>query len=161
MNDNPLDLIRYHHHAQLQDATLLLAFSGWMDGGDVSTGTVRRLVTVLNATPLAEIDPDPFYIQNVPGPMEIAALFRPHIEYEDGLIKQIQMPENQFSVDVTSNLVLFVGKDRGGPNITLQRCSQPICHQCCHGFLNCTTTRIIDLRLRIDYLQEIPGEKAN
>jgi proteasome assembly chaperone (PAC2) family protein len=111
MNDNPLDLIRYHHHAQLQDATLLLAFSGWMDGGDVSTGTVRRLVTVLNATPLAEIDPDPFYIQNVPGPMEIAALFRPHIEYEDGLIKQIQMPENQFSVDVTSNLVLFVGKE--------------------------------------------------
>ena len=111
MNDNPQDLIRYHDQVRLKNATLLLAFSGWMDGGDVSTGTVRRLVSVLNAAPLAEIDPDPFYIQNVPGPMEIAALFRPHIEYEDGLLKRIQMPENRFFVDTSSNLVLFVGKE--------------------------------------------------
>ena len=30
---------------ELAQATLVLAFSGWMDGGDVSTGTVTRLVT--------------------------------------------------------------------------------------------------------------------
>ena len=35
----------------------VLAFSGWMDGGDVSTGTVRRLVDLLGAKPFADIDP--------------------------------------------------------------------------------------------------------
>lgn len=98
----------------LTDATLVLAFSGWMDGGDVSTGTVGRLIDLIDAQPLAEIDPDPFYIMNVPGPMEIAALFRPHIEIEEGLIKQVDMPKNAFSYDASANLVLFLGKE---PNI--------------------------------------------
>jgi len=40
--------------------TLVLAFSGWMDGGDVSTGTVSRLVHLLDARAIAEIDPEPF-----------------------------------------------------------------------------------------------------
>lgn len=111
MNDNPQDLISYHDDVRLDGATLLLAFTGWMDGGDVSTGTVKRLVDVLHATPLAEIDPEPFYILNVPGPMEIAAMFRPHIVYEDGVLTQIDMPENRFYVDTHSNLVLFVGKE--------------------------------------------------
>jgi len=46
--------------------------------------------------PLAEIDPEPFYIYNSPGPMELAALFRPHIEIEDGHIQTIQMPAATF-----------------------------------------------------------------
>ena len=62
------------------NGTLVLAFSGWMDGGDVSTGTVERLVDLLEAEPIASIDPEPFYIYNFPGSMEIAALFRPHIK---------------------------------------------------------------------------------
>jgi hypothetical protein len=52
-------------------ATLVLAFTGWMDGGEVSTGTVERLVDLLDARSFAEIDADPFYIFNFPGPMEI------------------------------------------------------------------------------------------
>ena len=54
-----------------------MAFSGWMDGGDVSTGTVRRMVELLDAEYVAEIDPEPFYIYNFPGTMEVAAMFRP------------------------------------------------------------------------------------
>jgi len=71
---------------KLNRATLVLAFTGWMDGGDVSTGTVKRLVHLLQAEPVANIDPEPFYLYNVPGSMEIAALYRPPVEIEDGLI---------------------------------------------------------------------------
>ena len=71
---------------ELDNATLVLALSGWMDGGEVSTGTVKRLVDLLQAEPLAEIDPDPFYLYSFPGSMEVAALFRPHIKIEDGLV---------------------------------------------------------------------------
>jgi proteasome assembly chaperone (PAC2) family protein len=103
-----------HHWPSLHDATLVLAFSGWMDGGDVSTGTVSRLVELLGADPIGEIDPEPFYIYNFPGSMEVSALFRPHIEIEDGLIQSIEMPSNIFYAHHPANLVLFVGKE---PNL--------------------------------------------
>ena len=111
MYEQARKLIDFHDKVTLSDATLLLAFEGWMDGGDVSTGTVSRLVELLGATPLAEIDPEPFYILNVPGPMEVASLFRPHIEYEAGLLTDIRMPESRFFVDPPSNLVLFLGRE--------------------------------------------------
>lgn len=93
---------------------MVLAFTGWMDGGDVSTGTVERLVDLLSAEPFAEIDPEPFYIYNFPGSMEITALFRPHIEIEDGLVKMVDMPANTFYCHEPAKLVLFLGKE---PNL--------------------------------------------
>ncbi len=95
-------------------ATMLLAFSGWMDGGDVSTGTVERLVERLDADPFAEIDWEGFYIQNMPGSMEVTAMFRPHVTIEDGLLKDIDLPDNTFYVHTDRNLVLFVGEE---PNV--------------------------------------------
>ncbi|HTU89791.1 MAG TPA: PAC2 family protein [Gemmataceae bacterium] len=108
------DLLRFHQRPALREATLVLAFDGWMDGGSVSTGTVQRLVDLLEARTIAEIEPETFYIYNFPGPMELAALFRPRIEIEDGLIKTIEMPAATFFVHEAANLVLFLGKE---PNL--------------------------------------------
>lgn len=110
LNEN----LRLHQRPTLEGATLVLAFNGWMDGGDVSTGTVRRLVDILDAKPFAEIDPEPFYLYNFPGSMELAALFRPGIKIEDGLIKTLDLPENRFYCHEQANLVLFLGKE---PNL--------------------------------------------
>ena len=114
MKQNLDDILEIRHSPKLDGATLVLAFTGWMDGGDVSTGTVKRLVRLLGAEPFAEIDPEPFYIYNFPGSMEIAALFRPHVEIEDGLIKTVDMPTNTFYCHDAADLVLFVGKE---PNL--------------------------------------------
>lgn len=108
------DLLHVTRLPKLQEPTLMLAFSGWMDGGDVSTGTVQRLIDLLEARPFASIDPEPFYIYNFPGTMEISALFRPHIEIEDGLLKRIELPQNTFYAHEEANLLLFVGKE---PNL--------------------------------------------
>src|SRR3990172_11731264 len=96
MTEGPHKLLRIRRCPAFDNATLVLAFTGWMEGGDVSTGTVRRLVHLLGAEPIAEIDPDPFYIYNFPGSMEVTGLFRPHIEIQDGLIQSIDMPTNTF-----------------------------------------------------------------
>ena len=69
---NESEILSIHESPSLDQATLVLAFSGWMDGGDVSTGTVRHLVDLLDAKPIAAIDAEPFYICNFPGPMEVA-----------------------------------------------------------------------------------------
>src|SRR3954453_7791545 len=98
----------------LPGASMLLAFTGWMDGGEVSTGTVRNLLANLSADPIADIDPEPFYIYNFPGSMEVAALFRPEVQYVDGLITELEMPENRFYCDRGRNMVLFLGKE---PNL--------------------------------------------
>src|SRR5258708_27767975 len=83
MFDGVNDALRIHDCPSLHQGTLVLALSGWMDGGDVSTGTVQRLVDLLGARPIAEINPEEFYIYNFPGSMEVATLFRPHIRIED------------------------------------------------------------------------------
>ena len=108
------DVLHMSQHPVLSEATLVLAFGGWMDGGDVSTGTVTRLVQLTGAQPFADIDPDPFYIYNLPGSMEVAALFRPHIQIQDGLVRMLDIPTNVFYSQEAANLVLFVGKE---PNL--------------------------------------------
>lgn len=114
MADDLDKVLRVHDLPRLDRATLVLAFSGWMDGGDVSTGTVRRLIDLLGARSVAEIDPEPFYLYNFPGPMELAALFRPQIKIEDGRIVALDMPANTFYCHAPANLLLFLGKE---PNL--------------------------------------------
>ena len=114
MTDGKTEALRVHRCPTLDRATLVLAFTGWMDGGDVSTGTVRRLVDLLEAPPIAEIDPEPFYIYNFPGSMDLAAIFRPGVQIEDGLVKSFAMPANVFYCHEPANLVLFLGKE---PNL--------------------------------------------
>ncbi len=108
------DILRFARCPGLSGSTLVLAFSGWMDGGDVSTGTVQRLVDLLEATPVAAIDAEPFYLYNFPGSMEVAALFRPEIKIEEGLVTGLEMPANTFYCHEAGNLVLFLGKE---PNL--------------------------------------------
>ncbi len=111
MAEGPLKI---HAPARLNDGRMILAFSGWMDGGDVSTGTVQWLVNALNARKVAEIEPEDFCIYNFPGSMEISALFRPHTRIEGGVIQTFEPPTNTFFCDENSNLVLFSGKE---PNL--------------------------------------------
>lgn len=93
---------------------MLLAFTGWMDGGEVSTGTVKRLVEELGAEPVAEIESEGFYIYSFPGNMEVTALFRPHIRIEDGIVTEFETPRNVFYSNDRRKLAFFVGKE---PNL--------------------------------------------
>lgn len=99
---------------QCNGARLLMSFTGWMDGGDVSTGTVAHLRQSLDAEPVAEIWPDDFYIMSFPGSMEVAAMFRPHLKIEDGTIQELQLPKNTFHCSAEQKLILFEGRE---PNI--------------------------------------------
>jgi len=102
---------------KLKNATMLLALTGWMDGGLVSTGTVRHLMSVREVKEIGRIDPDPFYIYNFPGSMEVASIFRPTVKHENGLITEWEPPTNIFHCDAESNLVFFIGQE---PNLRWQ-----------------------------------------
>ena len=115
MNEALPESLRIYDRPSMTDATMVLALSGWMDGGDVSIGTVQRLIEQTHARLVAEIDPDSFYIYQTPGTMEIATLFRPSIEIDHGLLESIEMPAARFYCDEPRNLLFFVGKE---PNLS-------------------------------------------
>lgn len=115
MSTEPLLLI--DAPPQMTDATLLLALTGWMDGGFASTGTVRRMMDGRELLDVGVIESDSFYINNFPGSMEIAALFRPEVKLKAGLLERIDMPANTFHADPSANLLFFLGKE---PNLRWQ-----------------------------------------
>jgi len=110
----PPSQLSIHAHPQLANARMVIGLSGWMDGGEVSTGTLEFLADLFEAKELASIAPDDFYIYNVPGSMEVSSLFRPHATMEEGLITSFEEPQNRFLFNEEHNLILFQGKE---PNI--------------------------------------------
>lgn len=111
------DKLRIYETLPFGQPRLVVGFSGWMDGGDVSTGTIRVLAQKLGAQRFAEIQPEGFYIYNFPGAMEVTALFRPHCRIQEGLLRAFEMPENVFFGEPGSDTILFLGKE---PNLAWQ-----------------------------------------
>jgi len=114
---------------KLYQPRLLVGFSGWMDGGEVSTGTVRCIMDKTNARKIAEIKSKGFYIYSFPGSMELTALFRPHTKIQDGLIKAYEIPSNEFYYSEKEDLLIFLGKE---PNLKWQEyadCIFSLCEQ--------------------------------
>ena len=99
---------------KLHDGTLLLALTGWMDGGHVSTGTVRHLMRDRDLTAVGHVAPGGFYIDNFPGDMQVSAVFRPEVKHEGGLVTRFDMTENEIAADPAGDLAFFVGRE---PNL--------------------------------------------
>jgi len=121
------DKLKIYKRPSFNSPRLLLGLSGWMDGGEVSTGTVRCLIDQLGAQRLAEIEPEGFYIYNFPGSMEITALFRPHTKIQDGLIKSCEIPADAFFYSEENDLILFLGKE---PNLQWEEFAECIFSLC-------------------------------
>ena len=115
------DNLNIYKRPQFHNPRLLLGFSGWMDGGEVSTGTIKCLIDKLGAQRFAEIEPEAFYIYSFPGSMEITALFRPHTRIKDGLVESYEIPANAFFYSEKSDLILFLGKE---PNLQWEEFSE-------------------------------------
>jgi proteasome assembly chaperone (PAC2) family protein len=121
------DKLKIYKRPTLANPRLLLGFSGWMDGGKVSTGTIKCIIDKLGAEKFAEIVPEGFYIYSFPGSMEITALFRPHTKIRDGLIRSYELTENAFFYDEKNNLILFSGKE---PNLQWEEFAECIFSLC-------------------------------
>lgn len=116
------DVITYHT-SPIQADVMIIGLSGWMDAGEVSTGVIELFCEKLPTTTYATLNPEGFYIYNFPGTMEITALFRPHIQIEDGLITDYKTPVNVFFHIQEHKLLLFHGKE---PNLNWKRFCEAI-----------------------------------
>lgn len=112
------DDLTFHTHPEMTRPRLLIGLSGWMDGGEVSTASLRYIAAHLDAEPLADIDPGPFYLYSFPGTMQFSELFRPHVKIEDGLMMQLEHPPCRFFWCPGENLILLIAKE---PNVHWRR----------------------------------------
>lgn len=118
-----MDGLTIYQRPVLSNPSLLLGFTGWMDGGDVSSGSVAYLQKKFAAEMIAEIDPQEFYLFNFPGSMEEVAQFRPYSLIKDGIVSEFHYPQNQFFCAPQENLLLFLGKE---PNMKWNRYAENI-----------------------------------
>ncbi|MCK5552433.1 MAG: PAC2 family protein [Deltaproteobacteria bacterium] len=95
-----------HETPQLSRPWLIGGYEGWIDAGKVSSGSVTYLKQTLRARKFAEILSDGFHQFKD---------FRPRVVVEDGLIRQVDYPKNEFfywkNRKSSPDLILFIGHE--------------------------------------------------
>lgn len=94
-----------------EQSALVMGFSGWMDGNEVSTGSVGYLIKTFQAELVARIQPDGFYIYQNPSTSEMTNQFRPVVDIQEGVIQSLEEPLNLLYFDRKNNLFYFLGKE--------------------------------------------------
>lgn len=95
-----------HETPHLSRPWLIGGYEGWIDAGKVSSGSLTYLRESLKAQKFAEILSDGFHHFRE---------FRPQVVVEDGLIRQLEYPKNEFfywkNRGSLPDLILFLGNE--------------------------------------------------
>jgi len=91
-----------------------LSFRARLHGPCFRCLTDTTLDETIDARRVPRIEPGGFYIDNLPGDMETAAMFRPEVKHIAGLVTRFDFGTNEFTADPKSNLAFFLGKE---PNL--------------------------------------------
>jgi proteasome assembly chaperone (PAC2) family protein len=94
---------------ELRNPTMLVAFAGWPDAGEVASGSMRYLLRKLRARKFAAIDPEEFYDFTET---------RPTTKLRTPWQRDVRWPRNEFHYHVRRgegpDFVLFLGRE---PNL--------------------------------------------
>jgi len=100
----------------LQAPYLLVGLRGWLNAGEVSTGSIDYLRRNLGARKFAHIESRGFYVYQVPSSSPELSL-RPRAKIEEGLVTKVELPQNEFHFwksGTPHDLILFSGVE---PNL--------------------------------------------
>lgn len=93
-----------HQRPELRSPLLVVALEGWPDAAGVSTGSLSYLRSRLQARRFAEVLPDDFYV---------FTYIRPVVSTQDGVVKRLRFPRNEFfwwrNEKSLHDLILFRG----------------------------------------------------
>jgi proteasome assembly chaperone (PAC2) family protein len=106
----------FQNTPDLVNPYILIGYRGWLNAGEIATGSIDFLRRKLHARKFASIDSRLFYIWQVPG-FDSAQVMRPNAVVEGGLIKSLDEPANEFffwKSGAEHDLILFTGFE---PNV--------------------------------------------
>ncbi len=104
---------------------ILIGLKGWLNAGEVSTGSIDYLRRKLDARPFAHIEPTGFYIYQIPGSVAEQTM-RPLVKIREGLVRKLDLPRNEFfswKSGAAHDLILFLGVE---PNLDWPAYAQAI-----------------------------------
>ncbi len=99
------------------EVTLIAGWHQWADAGNVSSGLPQYLIDTLDARKIGEIQPEGFYLFQMPGTHHF---FRPEIKLKEGHVELIQERANEFHYwsNGDKGLVIFLGQE---PHLNVDR----------------------------------------
>lgn len=101
-----MDHVAFDREPPANLTTMVMAFGGWIDAGRAATGALRHLVRDLPAAPLAQIDPEEFFV---------FTLERPEVRLRPDGGRDIHWPRSEFfawaPADGGDGLLLFCGPE--------------------------------------------------
>ena len=110
---------------ELSAPYILVGLKGWLNAGEVSTGSIDYLRRKLGARAFAQIEPTGFYLYQVPSSAAEQTL-RPLVKIREGLVRKLDLPRNEFSFwksGTAHDLILFLGAE---PNLDWPEYAQAI-----------------------------------
>jgi proteasome assembly chaperone (PAC2) family protein len=105
------DSLIFQDTPDLVNPYILIGLNGWLNAGEIASGCIDFLRRKLNARKFAHIDSRRFHIWQVPG-FDPAQIMRPHAVIEEGVVKSIAKPANEFyfwKSGAAHDLILFTG----------------------------------------------------
>lgn len=111
------DWVTFEEVPTASEIYLIAGWQQWADAGSVSSGLPQYLITHTNARKIGEINPDGFYLFQIPGTHH---LLRPEVHFEEGYSERIRPRRNEFYyVELgEKGLVIFTGDE---PHINIDR----------------------------------------
>lgn len=118
------DLVTFEEITTASETYMIAGWQQWADAGSVSSGLPQYLITHTNARKIGEINPDGFYLFQIPGTHH---LLRPEVHFEEGYSEQIRPRRNEFFyVELgEKGLVLFTGDE---PHIQVDHYADALFH---------------------------------
>jgi proteasome assembly chaperone (PAC2) family protein len=110
---------------ELINPYLFVGLKGWLNAGEISTGSIDYLRLKLGARPFASIEPSGFYLYQIPSSTAEQTL-RPLTKIKEGLVRKLDVPRNEFyfwKSGAARDLILFLGVE---PNLDWPAYAQAI-----------------------------------
>lgn len=120
--DNSLKMLE---RPQLTAPYILVGLNGWLNAGEVSTGSIDYLQRTLGARKFAYVNTQGFYIYQIPSSNPELTM-RPKAQISEGLVKKLDSPKNEiffWKSGADHDLILFLGSE---PNLNWPEFGQVI-----------------------------------
>ncbi len=105
------DSLTFNTKPTLRSPFVLCGLNGWVNGGNVSIGGIKYLISQFKGAKFAEMPTSRYHIYQIPGVESL----RPIFKMQEGLILESHLPRDEFyyAVDASSehDLILFLGTE--------------------------------------------------
>jgi proteasome assembly chaperone (PAC2) family protein len=120
--DDPLVILE---RPQLNAPYIIVGLNGWLNAGEVSTGSIDYIRRKVGARKFAYVNTQGFYIYQIPSSNPELTM-RPKTQISEGLVKKLEIPKNEifsWESEAEHDLLLFLGYE---PNLNWPEYAQVI-----------------------------------